>query len=153
MLNLAMSVFGGILNKIYFSAMECLFCKIVAGEIPNYTVWEDENVLAFLDIHPCAKGHTVVVSKQHYETLWNMPAEVFDQMASGLRQAAGHIQARLQPNGMNIGINNGRAAGQAVPHVHWHIIPRYEGDGGGSMHSIIRSKETGKIEEVAKLFL
>ena len=73
-------------------------------------------------------------------------------MAHGLRAAAGRVEARLKPDGMNIAINNGSAAGQAVPHVHWHIIPRFEGDGGGSAHSIIRSKDTGEVSEVAKLF-
>jgi histidine triad (HIT) family protein len=62
------------------------------------------------------------------------------------------VEARLKPDAMNIGINNGKLAGQAVPHMHWHIIPRYVGDGGGSMHSIVRSKESINVQEVAKLF-
>ncbi|HSR88905.1 MAG TPA: HIT family protein [Candidatus Udaeobacter sp.] len=133
--------------------MDCLFCKIINKEIPNYTVWEDENVLAFLDIHPCAKGHTVVVPKKHAATLWDMRTEEFDLMAHSLRAAAGRVQARLKPDGMNIGINNDKAAGQAVGHVHWHIIPRWQGDGGGSMHSIIRKTDLEDVKEVAKLFI
>jgi histidine triad (HIT) family protein len=132
--------------------MDCLFCKIISGEIPCYKVYEDEKVLAFLDIHPCSKGHTVVVPKEHAETIWNMSIEDFQAVAGGLRAAAGKVEARLKPDAMNIGINNGKLAGQAVPHVHWHIIPRYVGDGGGSMHSIVRSKESIGIQEVAKLF-
>ncbi len=132
---------------------DCLFCKIVAGEIPNYTVYEDENVLAFLDIHPCAKGHTVIVPKKHFGNLWDMNVEEFQLMASGLRAAAGRVQARLNPDGMNIGINNEKAAGQAVGHVHWHIIPRWNGDGGGSMHSIIRNADGVDVKEVAKSFI
>ena len=132
--------------------MDCIFCKIIAGEIPNYTVYQDDNVLAFLDIHPCSKGHTVVIPKKHFANLWDMSTETFDLMAAGLRAAAGRVQARLKPDGMNIGLNNGRAAGQAVGHVHWHIIPRWEGDGGGSMHSIVKSKDMGDIKEVARLF-
>lgn len=132
--------------------MDCLFCKIVAGEIPCYKVYEDEHVLAFLDIHPCSKGHTVVIPKEHAETIWNMSIEDFEKVSGGLRSAAGRIEARLKPPAMNIGLNNGKIAGQAVPHVHWHIIPRYEGDGGGSMHSIVRSKEKIEVKEIAGLF-
>lgn len=132
--------------------MDCIFCKIIKKEIPCYIVWEDEYVLAFLDAHPCSKGHTVVIPKQHFSTLWDMNTETFDLVAHGLRAAAGRVQARLKPDGMNVGINNGAAAGQAVPHVHWHIIPRYEGDGGGSMHSIVKSKGEINVKEMAEFF-
>lgn len=132
--------------------MDCLFCKIIAGEIPCYKVYEDESVLAFLDIFPCSKGHTVVIPKEHAETIWEMSNEDFQRVAGGLRAAAGRVEARLKPDAMNIGLNNGKIAGQAVPHVHWHIIPRYEGDGGGSMHSIVKSKEKIEVEGIATLF-
>lgn len=132
--------------------MDCIFCKIINKEIPNYTVYEDDYTVAFLDVHPCSKGHTIVVPKKHFETLWDMNTETFDLVAHSLRFAAGRVQARLKPDGMNIGINNGSAAGQAVPHVHWHIIPRYNGDGGGSMHSIVKSKEEVEVQSLAQLF-
>ena len=132
--------------------MDCLFCKIVAKEIPNYTVYEDNQVLAFLDIFPCAKGHTVVIPKQHYGSLWDMNTETFQLLAAGLRAAAGRVQARLKPDGMNIGINNEPVAGQAVPHAHWHILPRYLGDGGGSMHSIIKNPGDTHVKTLAELF-
>lgn len=132
--------------------MDCLFCKIVAGQIPNYTVWEDDSVLAFLDIHPCSKGHTVVIPKKHFGTIEEMNDIDWQKTMAGLRGAMIKVGEVLQPHGMNVGINNGKAAGQAVGHVHWHIIPRYEGDGGGSMHSIVRSKDTGDVADVAKLF-
>lgn len=132
--------------------MDCLFCKIVAGEIPNYTVYQDENVLAFLDIHPCSKGHTVVIPKKHFGVLQEMDAETFSGLMQGLRAAQEKVQEKINPDGMNIAINNGPAAGQAIPHVHWHILPRWENDGGGSAHSIVRSKDTGDIKETAKLF-
>ncbi len=132
---------------------DCLFCKIINKEIPNYTVYEDENVLAFLDIHPCAKGHTVVAPKKHFADLWEMSTEDSTLMGTSLRAAAGRVQARLKPDGMNIGINNGKAAGQAVGHVHWHLIPRWHDDGGGSMHSIVRNADGVDVKEIAKLFI
>lgn len=132
--------------------MDCVLCKIIRQEIPNYTVYEDNNVLAFLDIHPCSKGHTVVISKNHSASLKEMPESEWTALLRGLNATRAKIEAVLKPDGLNIGINERAAAGQAVPHAHWHIIPRWENDGGGSMHSIIRSKETGEVAETAKLF-
>ena len=131
---------------------DCLFCKIINKEIPNYTVYEDDNALAFLDIHPCAKGHTVVVPKKHLADLSEMSAEDWRQMSAGLAAVMAKIYQVLKPDGINLGINNGKAAGQAVGHAHWHLIPRWQGDGGGSMHSIIRNADGVDVKEVAKLF-
>lgn len=131
---------------------KCLFCKIIAGQIPNYTVFENEHILSFLDINPCSKGHTVVIPKQHYSELSEMNYESWLRLMDGLKRTIEKVEEKIQPAGINIGINNRPAAGQAVPHVHWHIIPRYEKDGGGSMHSIIRSDDRGDVAEVAKLF-
>lgn len=133
--------------------MDCLFCKIVAKGIPNYTVFEDENVLAFLDIHPRAKGHTIVIPKQHFNNLEDMDNNTFQHTMIGLRESLTKVQSVLKPEATNIGINNGKAAGQAVGHVHWHILPRWEGDGGGNMHSIIRNDGGVDVKEVARLFL
>ncbi|MBI2444154.1 MAG: HIT family protein [Candidatus Magasanikbacteria bacterium] len=131
---------------------DCLFCKIIAGEIPNYTVYEDTQVLAFLDINPCAKGHTVIVPKKHLATLIEMTETQWRATLEGVRQALRRVEAALQPDGFNIGINDRPAGGQVVPHVHWHIIPRWQGDGGGSIHSIIKGKDAGDVKETAKLF-
>ncbi len=131
---------------------DCLFCKIVAGEIPNHTVYEDANVLAFLDIHPCAKGHAVIIPKKHFVDLAELSAGDWQEMSRGLAGVFSKVQAVLKPDGINLGINNGKAAGQAVPHLHWHLIPRWQGDGGGSMHSIVRKGEGVDVKEVAKLF-
>lgn len=132
--------------------MDCLFCKIAKGEIPNYTVYEDQYVLAFLDIHPCSKGHTVVIPKKHFDDIFSMSEQDFVHMSDGVMHAFKRVQEIIQPDGTNIGINNGPAAGQAVGHVHWHIIPRWNNDGGGSMHSIVHSASGVDVKEVAKLF-
>jgi len=120
--------------------MDCLFCKIVSGEIPSKKVYEDAHAFAFLDINPCTKGHTLVVPKKHYSHLRDMP----DEETAALLAAALAIEKRvveaLQAAGANIGINDGRAAGQEVQHVHVHVIPRYLQDGGGALQSIVRMR-------------
>lgn len=132
--------------------MDCLFCKIIKKEIPNYTVYENDYVLAFLDIHPCCPGHTVIVPKKHFSNLLEMNREEWQNIMDGVRETINKIQKVLDPEGINVAINDRPAAGQVVPHVHWHIFPRREGDGGGSVHSIIRSKEAISVEELASLF-
>ncbi len=133
--------------------MDCLFCKIVAKEITCHKVWEDENILAFLDIHPCAKGHTVIIPKKHFGNLSEMSLADWEIMSGGLSNVLAKVKEVLNPDAMNLGINNGKVAGQAVGHVHWHLLPRWEGDGGGSMHSIVRNDGGVDVKEVAKLFL
>jgi histidine triad (HIT) family protein len=132
--------------------MDCIFCKIINHEIPNYTVYENENVLAFLDVHPCSKGHTVVIPKKHAADISELSDTEWQVLMQGVREVAKKVDEVIKPAGMNIGINNKPAAGQAVPHLHWHIIPRYENDGGGSMHSIVQSAEKIEVSEIAKLF-
>jgi histidine triad (HIT) family protein len=131
----------------------CIFCKIINKEIPNYTVYEDDFVLAFLDIFPHAKGHTVVIPKKHFSNLAEMSTTDWQNLALGLKMAQTKIQEVLDPAGFNIGINDQPVAGQVVPHVHWHIFPRYEGDGGGSVHSIVKKQDDCNVQEIAKLFI
>jgi histidine triad (HIT) family protein len=132
--------------------MDCIFCKIINHEIPNYTVYENDNVLAFLDVHPCSKGHTVVIPKKHSADISELSDTEWQVLMQGVREVAKKVDEVIKPAGMNIGINNKSAAGQAVPHLHWHIIPRYENDGGGSMHSIVQSAEKIEVSDIAKLF-
>jgi histidine triad (HIT) family protein len=130
---------------------DCIFCKIVAGEVPCHKVYEDANVLAFLDVFPHAKGHTVVVPKKHINSIFDFNADDRALFSAGLSAAARRVNEVIKPDGMNIGINDRPAAGQVVPHVHWHIFPRWTGDGGGSVHSI-KGKEDIDVAEIAKLF-
>lgn len=131
---------------------DCIFCKIAKGSIPNYTVYEDKYVLAFLDIHPCTKGHTVVIPKKHCSNWLKLTIEEWRNISTSLLKAAKIVESVLEPDGMNVGINERPAAGQAVPHMHWHILPRWENDGGGSVHSIIRNADGVDVKEVAELF-
>lgn len=132
---------------------DCIFCKIVAGEVPCHKVYEDENVLAFLDIFPHAKGHTVVIPKKHVASIIDFSESERAIFSAGLSATMRRVNEVIKPEGMNIGINDRPAAGQVVPHVHWHIFPRWQGDGGGSVHSIIKTKEKINVDEVAKLFI
>lgn len=131
---------------------DCIFCKIIKGEVPNYTVYEDKAVLAFLDIFPHAKGHTVVVPKRHIDTYFDLSDDETDKLSAGIKKVMEKIQAVLKPDGFNVGWNQSPAGGQVVPHLHIHILPRYEGDGGGSMHSIIKNPGDVAVGEVAKMF-
>ncbi|MDP3640046.1 MAG: HIT family protein [Nanoarchaeota archaeon] len=130
----------------------CIFCRIGKREIPCDIVYEDKETLAFLDIKPHAKGHTVVIPKVHAETLFDLPNEKINAFFLGIKRTMERIQKALQPDGFNVGWNQNQAAGQVVPHLHMHIFPRYRGDGGGSMHSIISNPGTMSVTEVAALF-
>jgi histidine triad (HIT) family protein len=108
---------------------DCIFCKIVSGEIPCKKIYEDEAVLAFLDIRPVSDGHTLVVPKAHFEKLDECPAEVLGRVGHCLGRIAKAVVGAMVADGYNVLCNTGIAAGQLVDHVHFHIIPRNEGDG------------------------
>ena len=132
--------------------MDCLFCKIIQGQIPGYKVYEDKDNLAFLDIKPHAEGHAVVIPKIHAETVFELSAEQNKKLMAAVVKTMEKIRDTLNPAGFNVGWNHNPAGGQVVPHLHIHIFPRYHGDGGGSMHSIVRNPGQRRVEEVAALF-
>lgn len=107
----------------------CIFCKIAAGSIPSAKIYEDDKVMAFLDLNPVAKGHALVVPKVHAATLLDLPAG-FGDAALAAMAAVGKAQMKaLGAEGFNCLQNNFSAAGQEVMHLHWHVIPRVSGDG------------------------
>jgi histidine triad (HIT) family protein len=119
----------------------CIFCKIVAGTIPSYKVYEDDQVLAFLDITQVTKGHTLVIPKQHVEDVFALSAELASTIYRQVPHIANQLNDAFHPIGMNI-INNNQAPLQSVFHYHIHLIPRYEHDGFTlSFHSTSPSKE------------
>jgi len=127
----------------------CLFCKIIKGEIPAKIVYEDDFTVAFLDISPCAEGHTVVIPKQHFEKFTDMKEKDAGNLFASVQKVAKAVEKALNIQASNIGLNNGKAAGQEVPHVHIHIIPRKEGDKGGAIQSIIQAcPKTDNLEEL-----
>lgn len=109
--------------------MDCIFCKIVAGEIPASKVYEDDKCLAFLDINPMMLGHTLLIPKRHAEFLTDIPQKDYAAIFSGIQKVVTGILKGLRVDGANVLQSNGKAAGQAVPHVHFHIVPRKRGDG------------------------
>ncbi len=131
---------------------ECIFCKIVKGEIPCHKVYENTDVLAFLDIKPHAQGHTVVIPKLHAETLFELPDIKGKPMMDAIRKVMEKLKQKLSCDGFNVGWNHNSVAGQVVPHLHIHVLPRYNGDGGGSIHSIIKNQGNMSVDEIAKKF-
>ena len=127
---------------------DCIFCKVVAGQIPVTKIYEDGVVLAFLDIGPISDGHTLVIPKQHFEKLHDCRAEVLGQVASRLGKVAKAVAAGMNCQGYNLLCNNGRAAGQLVEHLHFHIIPRNADDGVFDRWPAYEY-EQGKIEAIA----
>lgn len=131
---------------------DCIFCKILNKEIPNHTVYEDEHTLAFLYIFPATKGHTVVIPKVHAETLLDLNSEVAKEYIVGVKRALERVEKVLTPDGFNVGWNHGKAGGQTVPHLHFHILPRWSEDGGGSMHSVVKKEPDISVQDIAKMF-
>ncbi len=108
---------------------DCLFCKIIAGDIPSAKVFENDDLVAFLDIGPVNKGHTLVVPKAHYETLSELPPDLMARVGEALPKLAAAVVAAAQADGLNLHQSNGACAGQVIPHVHFHLIPRFDNDG------------------------
>jgi histidine triad (HIT) family protein len=128
---------------------ECIFCKIIAGQIPATKIYEDDKVLAFLDIGPISEGHTLVVPKQHYQKVHECPSQVLADIGARLAKIAGAVSSAMNADGYNVLCNNGRAAGQLVDHVHFHIIPRMSGDGVFTRWPAFTYPQ-GKIEKLAQ---
>lgn len=110
---------------------ECLFCKIVNGEIPSHKVYEDENSFAFLDIESLSEGHTLIIPKNHHVLLSDMTEDDLGKLFACVKKVLGMVSRATNASGFSILQRNGKAAGQVIDHVHVHIIPRHEGDGLG----------------------
>lgn len=109
--------------------MDCLFCKIAKKEIPASIIYEDKDFIAFLDISPVNKGHTLIMPKKHYPTFLDLPKKESSSINPLCQRIAASILKATKADGFNLILNNSPAAGQSVHHVHFHIIPRYSNDG------------------------
>ena len=107
----------------------CIFCKIVAGQIPCFKLLEDDDTIAFMDINPVNPGHALAVAKGHWPTVDVIPPETLAAVARTAQRVAKAVMSELKPVGVNLMQANGAGAGQSVPHLHFHIMPRRTGDG------------------------
>lgn len=130
----------------------CIFCKIIAGEIPSVKIYEDEHVFAFMDIMPLSKGHALLIPKTHREFVYDMTPEEAGQLFAVAPKIAKAIQETFEPEGMNLLNNNGAKAGQSVFHFHLHFIPRYGQTDGFGAKWMTKEKEftTERIQELAE---
>jgi len=111
--------------------MSCIFCKIIAGEIPSYKVYEDEFTLAFLDINPVNPGHTLVIPKKHFANIDEVDEETLSLVIKTVKKVGESLKKNLAVPGYNVLENNDPASGQVVPHLHFHVVPRVLDDGLG----------------------
>lgn len=130
---------------------DCLFCNIVAGKIPSAKVYEDERVLAFMDVFPMTRGHVLVIPKQHAENLYDISETDLQNISVVSKKISQKIKEVLRADGIRISQSNGKAAGQEVMHYHLHIIPRYENDGLGLDHHGVSKPAKADMEELQQL--
>lgn len=124
--------------------MDCIFCKLAGGEIPTATLYEDDDFRVILDQGPATKGHALILPKQHYADIYEIPEETAARAMVLAKRMAGVMTEAFQCDGFNLVQNNGEAAGQTVFHFHLHLIPRYQGDNAGI------SWKPGTLDETTK---
>ena len=108
---------------------DCVFCKIAQGKIPADKIYEDEKFFSFLDINPNNPGHTLIIPKNHYENIYALPDEILCNIGLLVKKISIAVKQGVNADGINIIMNNDSAAGQIIPHAHFHIIPRFADDG------------------------
>ncbi len=124
--------------------MDCIFCNIVTGNIPAKKLFENEDVLAFLDINPLTNGHCLVIPKKHYESIFDIDKEILQKVTIAAQDISIKIKKSLRPVGVNLVSNNGKKAGQRVFHFHVHIIPRYQEEEMGKIVAMMDIAEIAK---------
>lgn len=131
----------------------CIFCKIAAGEIPAYKVYETENIMAFLDNRPINYGHTLIIPKEHHENMVDTPPDLLCEIITAASKLAPAILKAAELHDYNFVVNSGANAGQIVFHTHFHIIPRFKGDGYGRFRLEYKEGEAEAMAEKIKKFL
>lgn len=129
--------------------MTCLFCRMVSRELAHEIIYEDDVCLATMDIHPRSPGHCFVIPKRHAQNMGEVPEGDMGALFQGVRNAATLIKRALNPDGLTIGINEGRAGGQEIDHLHIHIMPRWNGDGAKGVQSVVSNTPKESIVEIA----
>lgn len=133
----------------------CIFCKIIDGKIPSATIYEDEDFKVILDISPAAKGHALILPKEHYANIYELPEDLAAKLMVLAKKLATHMTEQLKCDGFNLVQNNGEVAGQTVFHFHLHLIPRYaDGDNKDVLrwnHLEYAEDEVAKLTELLKM--
>lgn len=132
-------------------SQECVFCKIISGDIPSFTIYEDELFKVILDRFPASKGHMLIVAKEHFEDVFSMPEQTSKALYPLVQQMAKLLKEKFDVDGINIVQNNGLAAGQSVFHFHLHLVPRYENDKLILNQTVNSDTTIEELQEVAAL--
>lgn len=130
---------------------DCIFCQVIEGKLPSYKIYEDEFTYVLLDIHPVNRGHALVIPKNHYENIFDTPSATFQRVMDTVHILAPKIKESLGAEAINIGINNDKAAGQIIYHLHVHIIPRWKNDGHSQWSE--NPYREGEIKEIQRSIL
>jgi len=129
---------------------QCLFCKIASGEVPSKVIYDSKDVMAFLDIRPANPGHVLIIPKEHFETLADLPENMNSALLQLVKIIAGAQVEALGAQGVNVLQNNGELAGQVIPHVHVHVIPRFKGDKVTINYSGLVELKDEQFDEIQK---
>lgn len=132
--------------------MSTIFTKIINREIPAFVVYETQNTLAFLDINPNVDGHTLVIHKQEFKNIFDIPDDILQELIASVKHVSSLLKDKLGAEGVNIYSNHGEAAGQEVPHLHFHIIPRYKGDKIHATKGFYDKKEKNVMKKLEEVF-
>jgi len=130
--------------------MDCIFCKISRGEIPTKIITETKNSIAFLDAFPLTKGHTLVIPKNHHEKIQNMSVEENSDLFSTVHKVISRVDKLT--GATLVAIHNGQGAGQEIPHVHVHLVPRSSDDSGGPIHCLFESTLNVSDSELSQIY-
>ena len=130
--------------------MDCIFCKIISGDIPAKIIAETEKSLAFMDAFPLAKGHSLVIPKTHYEKIQNISSEDNADLFETVRMVISKVDKIT--NATLLAIHNGKESGQEVPHVHVHLIPRSSEDSAGPVHSMFENPPKLSNDEISNIY-
>ncbi len=130
--------------------MDCIFCKIITKDIPSKILYEDDDTISFLDAFPVAKGHTLVIPKEHHAKIQDLPSDVNQKLFGTVHKMTKKVDS-LEGSTL-IAIHNGKESGQEVPHVHVHLIPRSKNDSAGPVHSMFKDKIELTESEIDSLY-
>ncbi|MFP4567320.1 MAG: HIT family protein [Candidatus Woesearchaeota archaeon] len=130
---------------------DCIFCKIIRGEIPSHKIYEDEHTLTFLDIKPKTKGHMITIPKKHYETIYDIPEETLIDIIKITKKMSKIVKEKLNADGVNIINSNEKAAQQDINHIHFHTLPRYKDDKLNIWHK--ENEEEYNLDKIKKTLI